>query len=168
MTEDGKYVLTPNAPASSVSVIDTQSGDVTEIPTGAVIPIAIWGDPQGNTGYAANFLGTSPSMLASLSVIDINRKKKLEDIDIAADYDPVSGKITGKAYGLLPIQTPVSPDGRYVVTANTLSMSITIVDTATNKVVKSLPYYIVIAWAVLGIVGMFRKWRGREIADLLG
>ncbi|MGZ8215487.1 MAG: YncE family protein, partial [Methylosarcina sp.] len=57
----------------------------------------------------------------------------------AADYDPVSGKISGEAYGLLPIQTPVSPDGKYVVTANTLSATITIVDTATNKVIKSMP-----------------------------
>lgn len=139
VTEDGKHVLTPNALASSVSIIDLPGGNVTEIPTGGVIPIAIWGNPEGNTAYAANFLGTPPSMLASLSVIDIKGKKKLKDINLAADYDPVSGKITGEAYGLLPIQTPVSPDGKYVVTANTLSMSITIVDTATNKVVKSLP-----------------------------
>ena len=139
VTGDGKHILTPNALASSVSIIDTKSGNVTEIPTGGVIPIAIWAEPKGNTAYAANFLGTPPSMLASLSVIDINAKKKLKDINIAADYDPISGKVTGEAYGLLPIQTPVSPDGKYVVTANTLSMSITIVDTATNKVVKSLP-----------------------------
>ena len=39
---------------------------------------------------------------------------------------------------MLPIQTPVSPDGKYVVTANTLSATITILDTATDKVVKSL------------------------------
>jgi len=139
VTEDGKHVLTPNALASSVSIIDIKSGDVSEIPTGGVIPIAIWGTPQGNTAYAANFLGTPPSMLASLSVIDIDGKKKLQDINLAADYDPVTGKINGEAYGLLPIQTPVSPDGKYVVTANTLSMSISIVDTATNRVVKSLP-----------------------------
>ncbi len=139
VTEDGKHVLTPNALASSVSIIDIKSGDVTEIPTGGVIPIAIWGDPEGKIGYAANLLGTPPSMLASLSVIDIQSKKKLKDINLAADYDPVSGKTTGEAYGLLPIQTPVSPDGKYVVTANTLSMTITIVDTATNQVVKSLP-----------------------------
>ena len=36
------------------------------------------------------------------------------------------------------MQTPVSPDGKFVVTANTLGGTITIVDTATNKVVKIL------------------------------
>jgi YVTN family beta-propeller protein len=138
ITEDSKYMVTPNALAGSVSVVDLNTDTNTEIPTGGVIPIAVWGTPDGSTAYAANLLGTPP-LLSSLAVIDIPGKKKLMDINLAADYDPVSGKISGEAYGLLPIQTPVSPDGKYVVTANTLSASITIVDTATNKVVKSLP-----------------------------
>jgi DNA-binding beta-propeller fold protein YncE len=41
--------------------------------------------------------------------------------------------------GFLPIQTPVSPDGQYMVTANTGSGTITIVDTETDELVKSLP-----------------------------
>lgn len=139
ITENSKYLVTPNALAGSVSVVDLDSEKNTEIPTGGVIPIAVWGTPDGQRAYVANFLGTPPLLLSSMSVIDIPGKKKLADINLAADYDPVSGKITGEAYGLLPIQTPVSPDGKYVVTANTLSMSITIVDTATNKVIKSLP-----------------------------
>ncbi|MEF3073596.1 hypothetical protein V2P20_01010 [Methylobacter sp. Wu1] len=138
ITEDSKYMVTPNALAGSVSVVDLNAESNTEIPTGGVIPIAVWGTPDGSTAYAANLLGTPP-LLSTLSVIDIPGKKKLKDIDLAADYDPVSGKISGEAYGLLPIQTPVSPDGKYVVTANTLSATITIVDTATNKVIKSLP-----------------------------
>jgi len=39
--------------------------------------------------------------------------------------DPVSGKTF---VGALPIQTPVSPDGTNMVTANTLTASITVVD----------------------------------------
>jgi YVTN family beta-propeller protein len=138
ITDDGKYMVTPNALAGSVSVVDLDSEQNTEIPTGGVIPIAVWGTMDGKRAYAANLLGTPP-LLSSLTVIDIPGKKKLMDINLAADYDPVSGKISGEAYGLLPIQTPVSPDGKYVVTANTLSATVTIVDTATNKVVKSLP-----------------------------
>lgn len=138
ITDDGKYMVTPNAMAGSVSIVDLDSEKNTEIPTGGVIPIAVWGTPDGQRAYAANLLGTPP-LLSSLTVIDIPGKKKLADINLAKDYDPVSGKISGEAYGLLPIQTPVSPDGKYVVTANTLSMSITIVDTSTNQVVKSLP-----------------------------
>ncbi|MGJ0515745.1 MAG: hypothetical protein ACR65O_08350 [Methylomicrobium sp.] len=138
ITDDGKYMVTPNALAGSVSVVDLDTEQNTEIPTGGIIPIAVWGTMDGQRAYAANLLGTPP-LLSSLTVIDIPGKKKLMDINLAADYDPVSGKISGEAYGLLPIQTPVSPDGKYVLTANTLSASITIVDTATNKVIKSLP-----------------------------
>ncbi|MDT8407553.1 MAG: hypothetical protein RQ715_09925 [Methylococcales bacterium] len=139
ITEDGRYMVTPNAMAGSVSVVDLNNDQVTEIPTGGVIPIAVWGTPDGKRAYVANLLGTPPDMLSSMTVIDIPNKKKLTDINLAADYNPISGEVTGPAGGLLPIQTPVSPDGKYVLTANTLSASITIIDTATNKVVKSLP-----------------------------
>jgi YVTN family beta-propeller protein len=138
LTDDGKYMMTPNALAGSVTVVDLATEKATEIPTGGVIPIAIWSD-MNHKGYAANLLGTPPAMLSSLTVIDIDNKKKIKDIDLAADYDPISGAHKGEAYGLLPIQTPVSPDGKYVVTANTLSATVTIVDVKTDKVVKSLP-----------------------------
>ncbi|GAB4361208.1 MAG: hypothetical protein Kow0060_16800 [Methylohalobius crimeensis] len=138
ISDDGSTMVTPNALASSVSVTDLNSENVTEIPTGGVIPIAIGIRPQGDYAYAANLLGTPPQ-LSTMSVIDLKTKKKVKDIDLAADYDPISGEVSGPAYGLLPIQTPVSPDGKYVVTANTLSASISIVDTETNQVVKQLP-----------------------------
>lgn len=138
ITDDGKYMITPNALASSVTVVDLDTGKATEIPTGGVIPIAAWADME-HKAYVANLLGTPPNLLASLSLIDLDAKKKLKDIDIAADYNPITGETKGEAYGLLPIQTPVSPDGKYVVTANTLSATITILDTKTEKVVKSLP-----------------------------
>jgi len=138
ISDDGKVMVTPNALAASVSVVDLDSERVSQIPTGGVIPIAVGIRPQGDYAYVANLLGTPP-LLASMSVIDLKTRKKVKDIDLAADYDPVSGKTNGPAYGLLPIQTPVSPDGKYVVTANTLSATISIVDTATNKVIKQLP-----------------------------
>lgn len=138
LSDDGKYLVTPNALAGSVSIVDLDSEQVTTIPTGAVIPIAVGMTPDGSRTYVTNLLGTPP-LLSSMSVIDVKAKKKLQDIDLAADYDPISGEIKGPAYGLLPIQTPVSPDGKYVVTANTLSATISILDTKTGKVIKQLP-----------------------------
>jgi DNA-binding beta-propeller fold protein YncE len=55
-----------------------------------------------------------------------------------ANYDPISGSGFSTS-GALPIQTPVSPNGKYVITANTLSATITIIDTATDTLVKVLP-----------------------------
>jgi YVTN family beta-propeller protein len=138
ITDDGKYMITPNALASSASVVDLATEQVTEIPTGGIIPIAAWSG-KNHQAYVANLLGTPPAMLSSLTVIDIDAKKKVKDINIAEDYDAISGEHKGEAYGLGPIQTPVSPDGKYVVSANFLSSTITILDTKTDKVVKSLP-----------------------------
>ena len=59
-------------------------------------------------------------------------------INLLANYDPIGGVVTGPI-GALPIQTPVSPNGKYVVTANTLTGTITIIDTDTDTLVKSLP-----------------------------
>ena len=41
--------------------------------------------------------------------------------------------------GGLPIQTPVSPDGKFVVTGNTLTGTITIIDTETDTLVAMVP-----------------------------
>jgi len=62
----------------------------------------------------------------------------IKTINLLANYDPISGAITGPV-GAFPIQTPVSPNGKWVVTANTLTGTITIIDTATDTVVKQLP-----------------------------
>ncbi len=128
----------PETRAPSASVVDLSTEQITEIPTGGIVPIAVWSG-KDHKAYVANLLGTPPAMLSSLTVIDINTKKKLKDINLAEDYNPLSGEHKGEAYGLGPIQTPVSPDGKYVVTANFLSSTITILDTKTDKVVKSLP-----------------------------
>jgi DNA-binding beta-propeller fold protein YncE len=56
---------------------------------------------------------------------------------LLGSYDPISGAITGPVGGL-PIQTPVSPDGKFVITGNTLTGTITIIDTKTDTLVKSL------------------------------
>lgn len=42
------------------------------------------------------------------------------------------------AIGGLPIQTPVSPDGKFVITGNTLTATITIIDAKTDTLVKSI------------------------------
>jgi len=65
--------------------------------------------------------------------------QKITDISLLQNYNPISGAVGGNgAIGGLPIQTPVSPDGRFVVTGNTLTATITIIDAQTGTLVKSL------------------------------
>lgn len=62
---------------------------------------------------------------STITVIDSKTGTVIKTINLLANYDPISGAITGPV-GALPIQTPVSPNGRYMVTANTLTATITI------------------------------------------
>ena len=51
---------------------------------------------------------------------------------------PIGSK-DGGAVGLLPIQIPVSPDGNYMLVANTSSGKIAVVDARSDTLVKYLP-----------------------------
>ncbi|MDH3676896.1 MAG: hypothetical protein OEQ12_01165, partial [Nitrosopumilus sp.] len=73
---------------------------------------------------------TSSGLVATKPIVIV---AGLPNLFTLGDLAPVQ---TGPA-GLLPIQTPVSPDGRYVVTA-TLLPSVTIIDTTIDEMVLSL------------------------------
>jgi hypothetical protein len=72
-------------------------------------------------------------------VVDMTAPQHVtKTINLLQNYDPITGDITGPV-GAFPIQTPVVPTGKYVVQANTLTATITFIDTATDTLVKSLP-----------------------------
>jgi len=83
-----------------------------------------------------------------MRIIVVNLRQRnlalLKTIELIKDYDPFTGSIVDKddngveAIGVLPIQSPVSPDGKAVVIAS-MGGHIVIIDTATDKIVKSLP-----------------------------
>jgi plastocyanin len=100
-------------------------------------PIAIGMMPDASKFYAANLLHHSVSVLNKSGSL-------LKTINLIADYNPIDGTIVdrdgdGQAIvGMLPIQLPVSPDGKAVVVAN-MGQSIIVIDTATDKVARMLP-----------------------------
>jgi hypothetical protein len=55
-----------------------------------------------------------------------------------ANYNPSTGAGFATSGGL-PIQTPVSPDGKFVVSGNTLTATISVIDTSTDTPVAILP-----------------------------
>jgi DNA-binding beta-propeller fold protein YncE len=95
-------------------------------------PIATGMMPDASKYYVANFLDNN------ITVIETRTGNVLGTIDLLKNYDPITGAITGPVGGL-PIQTPVSPDGKYMVTANTLTATIVITDTKTDQLVAMLP-----------------------------
>lgn len=132
MSQDGKTMVTPNAFTADSSIYDFSHDQLAGIiPVGAH-PIATGMMPDASKYYVANFLSNS------ITVIETATGTVLGTIDLIANYDPITGNITGPVGGL-PIQTPVSPNGKYMVTANTLTATITITDTKTDQLIKMLP-----------------------------
>jgi YVTN family beta-propeller protein len=132
MSHDGHTMVTPNAFSADSTIFDFPRNAIANIVPVGEHPIAAGMMPDASKYYVANFISNS------LTVIDTQTGRVLRTIDLLANYDPITGTISGPVGGL-PIQTPVSPNGRHVVTANTLTATITIADTATERLVAMLP-----------------------------
>jgi YVTN family beta-propeller protein len=145
MSATGDLMVTPNENVNTSTVYKFPAGAIlATIPTGHV-PIATGMMPDSTKYYVANFLDSS------ISVMDMATNTEIKKIDLLEKYNPVEGcydreknptstpLLNCSFVGGLPIQTPVSPDGTNMVTANTLTATITVVDTKTDTVVATLP-----------------------------
>jgi hypothetical protein len=132
MSHDGKTMVTPNVFTNDSSIYDFQGNSIAGIAPAGSHPLATGMMPDASKYYIANLLDST------ITVVNTATGGVLNTINLLADYDPLSGTITGPV-GALPIQTPVSPNGRSMVTANTLTGTITVVDTTTDTVVAMLP-----------------------------
>lgn len=112
--ESGRYIVTPDFIGLKASIIDLQENEV--VNSGLLLgPIAT--GMRGDEFFTANFLGNSNTSL------DLDGDS---DSDRSIDWVPLG---VG-----LPIQTPVSPDGNYMVTALTLGGKIAIVDVTDGEI----------------------------------
>ena len=145
MSHDGQFMATPNANSNDSTFFDfIKNLIVKKEPTGP-LPIAAAMNPRSTKTYVSNYLGHSISVLCGGAAanppiptcVTGGPGTKIKDINLLQNYDPIAGTITGPVGGL-PIQTPVSPDGKFVITGNTLTGTITIIDAQTDTLVKSL------------------------------
>jgi DNA-binding beta-propeller fold protein YncE/plastocyanin len=132
MSADGHAMATPNSNTNDSTLLDVPAGTITAKLATGTLPIATGMMPDTSKYYVSNYLDST------ISVVDMAARRVTKTINLLANYDPISGAVTGPI-GALPIQTPVSPTGKYVVTANTLTGTITIIDTDTDTLVKDLP-----------------------------
>jgi DNA-binding beta-propeller fold protein YncE len=131
MSHDGKTMVTPNVFSNDSSIYEFPTNDTLVVPAGSHA-IATGMMPDASKYYVANFFDNN------ITVIETATGDVLSTIDLLRNYDPITGAITGPVGGL-PIQTPVSPDGKYMVTANTLTSTIVITDTKTDQLAAMLP-----------------------------
>ena len=145
-------MVTPNAFTGTSSIYDFNTDTATVIPhtdllgVGNVfgVPIATGLHPSGEKYYVANLLDQTVTCVSvdTPACVDGSDLVSTKPIVLVAGLPNLftAGELSatqdGPA-GLLPIQTPVDPTGRYVVTA-TLLPSIVIIDTETDEMVLSL------------------------------
>lgn len=144
MSHDGTKMVTPNSNTADSTRIDLIPGTIAEkTPTG-ILPIATGMMPDASKYYVSNYVDstitcisiptTTPACHSSGGLVATKK------IELLANYNPLTGALSGNGtVGALPIQTPVSPDGKWVITANTLTATITIIDTSKDEVVQMLP-----------------------------
>jgi len=139
MGHDGQTMVTPNSNTGDSTLFDFTSNSILAKNTTGPLPIAAAMDPRSIRYYVSNYLGHSISVMcgpagAPLTCDGKQPGQKITDIPLLlnGNYDPAGGGITGPIGGL-PIQTPVSPDGKFVITGNTLTATITIIDTDANS-----------------------------------
>lgn len=141
ISADGSKIVTPNINTHDVGVYGTNGDIHARTLTGndapGAHPIAIGMMPDSSKIFATNLLHHS------LSIMD-GEGKLQKTVNLIADYDPITGSFADKdgngeiAVGVLPIQSPVSPDGKALVIAS-MDGQIVIVNTETGNIVKMLP-----------------------------
>src|SRR5262249_19850284 len=134
MSHEGHKMVTPNILSGDSTKFDFPADRIDAIiPTGSPFghPIATGMMPDASKYYVANLLDST------IAVIDMNTNAVIRTINLIANYNPVTGAITGPV-GALPIQTPVAPNGRSMVTANTLTGTILVTNPQTDTVVAML------------------------------
>lgn len=138
MSGDGRFTVAPNVNTYDVTVIDNATGEIRKERSGE-FPIATGMTPTASKAYIADFLGASISCisLAADACVDGGSKTHYKQIDLWGSYDPEFGG--SGPFGGLPIQLAVSPDNSALIGANTLSSNLTVIDPATDEIVKYLP-----------------------------
>jgi hypothetical protein len=139
MSHDGKLMVTPNAFSADSTQFNFANNSIDAILPAGALPIATGMTPDSKKTYVASLLDST------ITVIDTQAKTVVGTINLLANYNAVTGvvspdPVSGVTFvGALPIQTPVSPNGKSMVTANTLTATIIIVDPVTDTVVAMLP-----------------------------
>jgi YVTN family beta-propeller protein len=121
MTQDGRYLYTGDALTSRLYVVDAAKRKLVNSSEVGLRPALIARAPDGKTIYVAN--GGS----RDVSVVDIGGEPT---------HPVVKASVGVQGY---PHGVAVTPDGRYVVVANTYGNTLSAIDAATNTVIATIP-----------------------------
>ena len=156
---DGRILATTER-SRSLTIVDTSRGDaVSAIPTGQQGTHMVAVSPDRRRAYTAN-IGSG-----TVSVLDLNAGRKLRDLAVGGRPEGIAlsrdggelwvGDLEGarvQAYdtstferlaevrtGAVPIRVAASPNGRWIVTSNLGTGSLTVIDARTRQAVREVP-----------------------------
>lgn len=152
---DGKSMVTPNSNTSDSTLFDFHEYQIVDKTFTGTLPIASGMMPDSSKYYVSNYLGDTISVMCGpnpKAKDHCNPGQRIKQLNLLDDNVDNSGYISDKRYldattpaanlpgpaGGFSVQTPVSPDGKFVVIGNTLSGTITIIDTKTDTLVRSI------------------------------
>ena len=153
MSSTGQMMVTPNSDTEDSTLFNFPTNSIaSRTPTGH-LPIATGMMPDSSKYYVANFLDSSISVISISNTGGTPTTSFMKNVNLLANYHhPESLKapyctalgladctVVSDPVGGLPIQTPISPNGKYSIGANTLTATITVMDTSTDELVASLP-----------------------------
>ena len=132
ISSSGQYVVTPDFLGLKASIIDLDSNTVKASEDLLLAPIATGMKGDESVFYTADFLGNTNT---AIDPSDGSTLGQIDWLQAGSDFG-VSNGLLG-----LPIQTPISPDDKWMVTALTLGGQIGVVDVSTvpGTVVAVLP-----------------------------
>src|SRR5260370_18564638 len=96
--------------------------------------------PDNTKSYTASLMGNTILCLSNGAPACHDGGKLVDSkiFSLTPGYDYVTdGDSPGIMPGYLPIQTPVSPDGHYMLTANAAAGNISVASTRTHEVVNT-------------------------------
>jgi YVTN family beta-propeller protein len=137
---DGRWVITPNSFDDTVSIFDLENGTMRKFEADAH-PVATSITNDGKRGYNANLWSHTMDCISIQEPACPTPSGQVVDrykIDWREHYDPITGESDGP-FGLVPIQTPISPDDEYMLTVGTVTANVVVTDMDTNQIVKTLP-----------------------------
>ena len=155
---DGRIIVTTER-SQSIAIVDPVAGTVTaSIKTDQQGTHMVAVTSDGTTAYAANI----PA--GTVTVLDLTRARKLRDVTVGGRPEGIAlsrdelvlwvgdlegsrvqafdtdtfDKITEVKTGATPIRVAASPDGRWIVTSNLGSGSLTVIDAVSRKHVRDI------------------------------
>jgi DNA-binding beta-propeller fold protein YncE len=152
MSADGNMMVVPNPDTENSTVYSFKSHTGKTADVGH-FPIATGMMPDSSKYYVANFLdssitvmrivGGTPHVKGTINLLNTNITDNPNGMTyvsggFATDLTKCANAAACAPIGGLPIQTPVSPDGKYVIVANTMLAKILVIDTNTDTVVAKL------------------------------